>query len=352
MSSRKRGSFKILDTIAAFERLSNFYTPLQVDEPYYSTRHFIGGETWYELEEQIRYETNSGDKQSHENSAYLPKVVIDVTDEGRPVFAQWNYRILCQPLSFDLPLKQLRVIDELKSRLLTKMSLENYAKNSPRARFQVLPEDLDPLEETETYNWLLEKIMNEVPGMGGPGSSSLTEDGYNGLVSDPITFEPVKISNYHRAYVSKLRARFGAERRRGFSDSTLFMAQTTHEKVVPMTDIRCATAKRRFTCDSPQKRWTYAIPLEIIYMTPLLSWNPYDITYKGDADSDYGSTVYDDDANGSKSKPYKGSNSKSYLHLPHAFYNDDAPDPGKRATVHVISDFSHSKLILVTNIHC
>ena len=28
-------------------------------------------------------------------------------------------------------------------------------------------------------------------------------------------------------------------------------------------------------------RWSYAIPLEIIYLTPLYNWNPYDIEYAG-----------------------------------------------------------------------
>ena len=34
-------------------------------------------------------------------------------------------------------------------------------------------------------------------------------------------------------------------------------------------------------CTTVDQKWTYAIPLEIIYMTPLSSWNPYNLEYKG-----------------------------------------------------------------------
>lgn len=34
-------------------------------------------------------------------------------------------------------------------------------------------------------------------------------------------------------------------------------------------------------------RWSYAIPLEIIYQTPLTQWNPYDIQFVDRGDYDY-----------------------------------------------------------------
>ena len=35
-------------------------------------------------------------------------------------------------------------------------------------------------------------------------------------------------------------------------------------------------------CKEYPQKWTYAIPLEIIYMTPLYAWNPFNIEYKGE----------------------------------------------------------------------
>jgi hypothetical protein len=32
-------------------------------------------------------------------------------------------------------------------------------------------------------------------------------------------------------------------------------------------------------CRSDNQKWSYAIPLEVIYMTPLSKWNPYNIQY-------------------------------------------------------------------------
>ena len=48
---------------------------------------------------------------------------------------------------------------------------------------------------------------------------------------------------------------------RGFSDPTLWVAETTNEKVV-------AFGGRRFS---------WAIPFEIIYLSPLKKWNPYKV---------------------------------------------------------------------------
>merc|ERR1719481_235465 len=33
-------------------------------------------------------------------------------------------------------------------------------------------------------------------------------------------------------------------------------------------------------------RWSYAIPIEVIYLTPLTKWNPYNVTYVED-DSEF-----------------------------------------------------------------
>jgi hypothetical protein len=38
-------------------------------------------------------------------------------------------------------------------------------------------------------------------------------------------------------------------------------------------------------CQDLEKRVSYAIPLEIIFMTPLQTWNPYDIQYYGEFNS-------------------------------------------------------------------
>ena len=43
----------------------------------------------------------------------------------------------------------------------------------------------------------------------------------------------------------------------------------------------CQGRGRKRTCKDISQKWSYAIPLEIVYSTPLQKWNPYNIKYKG-----------------------------------------------------------------------
>ena len=295
----------------------------QIDEPFYSERHYVDAKTWYNLEEHNRYEGYTGFKHPNENTAYLPKKIVGIASNGTPIFAQWNYRILSHPLDFDVPLKNLRPVDDLQSRGSAGMTFERYIQ-SQFARFSVIPEDMDPSTESRTHNYFLDEIMGSIPGKDNY-QGDLREDGYFGLMSDSLTGKPMNTAYYHRKFMKKLgNADPRKTQEHGFSDPCLFMAMTTQDKVVGMEDIRCATAKGKFTCDSAMKKWTYAIPLEIIYLTPLHNWNPYNLEYKGEADSPEGKTVTDGGNRiGSKSKPFDGTHSKFFLGVPHGFYFDD-----------------------------
>ena len=55
---------------------------------------------------------------------------------------------------------------------------------------------------------------------------------------------------------------------RGFNDPNLFVAETTQPHVAPMS-VRECTRKKPRRCEEFTKRMTYAIPLEIVYLTPL-----------------------------------------------------------------------------------
>ena len=69
-------------------------------------------------------------------------------------------------------------------------------------------------------------------------------------------------------------------RRRGYHDANLFMAMTSHKKVSSLDYEYCPKSWTRVGCKIIGQRWTYAIPLEVIYMTPLQTWNPYKLQYK------------------------------------------------------------------------
>ncbi|CAL1549149.1 unnamed protein product, partial [Lymnaea stagnalis] len=55
----------------------------------------------------------------------------------------------------------------------------------------------------------------------------------------------------------------------------LFVAETTQPLIAPVDITICATAS---SCTTKSSRFTYAIPLEIVYLTPLQTWNPYNLS--------------------------------------------------------------------------
>jgi hypothetical protein len=59
-------------------------------------------------------------------------------------------------------------------------------------------------------------------------------------------------------------------RKRGFNEDTMWAARTTMAKV---SGLKVFTELDGYA----EEKWTWAIPLEIIYLTPLGSWNPYNL---------------------------------------------------------------------------
>jgi len=70
------------------------------------------------------------------------------------------------------------------------------------------------------------------------------------------------------------------------------------------------------------QKWSYAIPLEIIYLTPLSKWNPFEIEYRGDAKG-AGRIVEANGRNGdtlNKNKAYNGTHSRKFYMTPLEFF--------------------------------
>ena len=154
---------------------------------------------------------------------------------------------------------------------------------------------------------------------------------------------------------------------RGFSDEFMFAAMTSQKQVAGVeipNPKKCKWVKRKKICEKIHQKWTWAIPLEIIYLTPLHKWNPYDIEYKGDAKSKEGKTVTANKRNGycmqqnDDSKAYNGTNSRAYFRTPIEFFgsteqNANAADTSRKYGVCVldkkvtISTSSWASLIIV-----
>ena len=309
-----------------------------VDEPFESDRHSLDAKSWYELEEKIRFLAYSGSKGMRENLAFLPRSVIGVDAAGLPVFAQWNYDILCQPLKTDVPLDRFQLVDDVSARFRTKQGAGNYAR-SRLARFKFVLSNERRRTAERGRQEFLDSLMTQIPGKSGP-NARLTDFGIgtNQHMNVDNTSVPLNAAYYHRYYYVEGRDAMGQlYRYRGFADKNLFMAMTDQPQVAGLNLTLCDGSQ----CRELSQKWTYAIPLEIIYMTPLSKWNPYNLTYRGErGDTDF-NTVTRGGRTGERSSPFNGVNSKRYYVTPAEFFagpevNTDLADTTPRGTVWVL----------------
>ena len=312
-----------------------------IDEPFESDRHFIDAKSWFDLQAKVRFTSYTGRKDNLENFSFLPTTIIDIINDTIPVFAQWNYRISCHPVSRDIPLNRFRVVDEFHSRLPAGRKYEEQT-NTRAARFQLNPKNSDKWSEgiNNPKFTLLDEIMSEIPGKDNY-QGSLTDDafGLQAHTLDPKKTGKLNVAYYHRWYKVLEKDAMGQSiRHRGFADENLFMAMTTQPKVAGMKLTTCKGPAKKPRCTSITQKFSYAIPLEIIYLTPLNRWNPFNLEYKGSEKTEYGKTVFQFGRFGGRTpdKAYNGTNSKKYYQTPSAFFSGkevstDAADTTKNS---------------------
>lgn len=148
------------------------------------------------------------------------------------------------------------------------------------------------------------------------------------------------VSKYHRWFRINGRDAMGtSNQRRGYNDDFLFTAMTTHPQVAGVDFNKCAGSPKK--CHVLKQRWSYAIPLELIYLTPLSKWNPYNLQYLGDTNWKTKRVLLANGRNGgcdkSKGKAFNGTSSTYYYRTPSSFYagditNKDAADTARGVT--------------------
>ena len=311
----------------------------------HSDRHAIASPDFVHLLKEFKFSSDSGRRDDDENLAFLPRMVNRVVN-GTPEFAQWNYRILCQPLANDLPLNRFRVIDEVGPRMRYRQTYEEHAV-SMKARFQLNHNDTDEFgKEVNTHYEFLDSLMAQIPGLDNHGAN-ITDEAFGTLAYEmeddieDVGETPLNAANYHRWFMAAKKGAFGlTTRRRGFGDNNMFVAKNTQPGVVPTEIEYCTGAGHREQCEWQEHRFSYAIPLEIVYLTPLSRWNPYNIVHKGHPQSDEGKTVRDNGRTGrpTMERAYNGTNTATYFQTPGEFYeggevaSDPADTTGRGAT--------------------
>ena len=75
---------------------------------------------------KIRFTSYSGTKDAAENLAWLPTSIMGFDANDKPLFAQWNYRIMCHALKNDLPTRYLKPILDPHSQKMYSWDNERY----------------------------------------------------------------------------------------------------------------------------------------------------------------------------------------------------------------------------------
>jgi len=257
----------------------------KIDEPFPSDRHQIDADGWFDLQERNRLTSYTGGKSVLENLAFLPTTIIRMENRSQPVFAQWNYRIACHPIKQHLPLNQFKLNDDLAMRMKNRVNIEKY-EASRGAHFVFREKPKSTKERPQGMN-ILDKIMEEVPGKDNY-QGKLFDEGFDSAVMDVDGLKKKDVSRYHRWFKLDRKDAMGQQyTHRGYSDQNLYAAKTTQDKVAGIKMKLCAKKRDKITkkvtreCRDLREKWSYAIPLEIIYLTPLSSWNPYNISHMG-----------------------------------------------------------------------
>lgn len=202
-------------------------------------------------------------------------------------------------------LQQVRY-DEASQRR-SRRSNEQYL-NSRSARFDIEGININGTREKGAMEYnLLDSIMEQIPGKDNY-PADITEPAFDESGDDLYSANPktpeklLNLGYYHRAFVQ--RSKDGKKSRRDqrtFSDR-VFVAHTTSGRIAPQvyTDMNGKKVERRVS---------FAIPVEVIWLTPLHSWNPYNIPMMN--------TVT---GKGTETSPYSGIGSREYYMTPTEFF--------------------------------
>jgi hypothetical protein len=261
---------------------------LEFTEAFESDRHFVDAKDWRELYDKNRFLYQSGRKTNQENLPFLPLSVRGLEGSGmyanetEPLFANWEYRIICTPLQKYLPTHNFRVVADLAVQMggnnpLTREQLGD----SRMARFDLNFKNQTSWVEGKFAHCLLDELMEQVPGKDGYGAN-LMDDSFGATAAHPISGDQLNTAFYSRYYgIGNKDAMGRSEQRRGFNDPSLWSAMTTADKVQGVTSCVAEAVNGVGGDCTPDmissQKWTWAVPLEIVYTTPLANWNPYNL---------------------------------------------------------------------------
>jgi len=259
-----------------------YTTGKSFSDPFESDRHAIDADSWFDLMDKIRFTSYTGTKSVDENFAFLPTNIMSVDDKGMPNIVQWNYRIICHPLKDDLPTKYFQQEDDLTYRFPQRATMDK-VKYQRAQRYRMNYQDADHYSNGRS---VLDDLMMQVPGKNNYPAQMY--DSSFGMVLEDVRYNNHTLINsgyYHRYFKTMDKGAMGIKSiMRGYNDANLWVAQTTHPEIAPISVEPCervcdGTGGHRChqECTKYTARVSYALPLEVVYLTPLQTWNPYDL---------------------------------------------------------------------------
>merc|ERR1719317_614036 len=160
------------------------------------------------------------------------------SSDGKPIFSQWNYRIICHPLKAEVNVSTLVPLEDMQHRMGNGQD-----------------------------DW-----VQEVPGKDNYGAN--IEDDAFGMPKMTLDLSKrINVGHYHRRWkVAEKDAMGDTVGHRGFADRALFVAENTQARIAPAKAHVCTRQTGHKVCQALEKRVSYAIPLEVIFLTPLQTW--------------------------------------------------------------------------------
>ncbi len=226
----------------------------------------------------------SGLKPRYENTSFMPTIIRQTDDRGRPHFSVLRYRVCVVRLGTyrDYPVHDMVYqVDDPMTRMTLNRNNEQLA-GSRLGRFSLRRSiGGEPILTRQINAGLLDTIMGKVPGLDGLGANiekeyedtRTTESGGGSFVQGLRRWksnDPLNAAYYNRLYSYALPGAAGRrDYRMGFNDPTLFVASNTKDEV---TSYRGLGGGHKFS---------WAIPLELMVSTPLQTWNPLNVVIDG-----------------------------------------------------------------------
>ena len=319
-----------------------------IQESFQSDRHSLDASSWMQLHDRGQFMAYTGGKSRFENLAMLPTAFFGTVNSTIvPQLAQFNYRILCHPLKKDLPLKYLHPVEDFASRLFrNKPSTKTAHVNNRAARFALNSRRSGDIGGQYT-NGLLDELMSEIPGKDNYAGKIVSNKNDDDAILSVDDREPINQAYYHRYYQLNGKDAMGLNLvHRSYSDDFGFAAQTTQESIAGLdytakckwvkckvgTD-GCGSKGKKKSCPSKHEKWSWAFPLEIIYLTPLHAWNPHNIVFKeGEKQEEVTASGRNGKCDSAKTA-YNGANRKVYYRTPLEFFSQGSKAGDKADTI-------------------